>query len=83
MSAEPSPFQVCGSARTASPCAARFLAHIVVERATPADEGNAVGETVRPQEEAGGTWWIDSDWNGDVPLMRRRVEAGPPASAAR
>jgi hypothetical protein len=24
-------------------------------------------------------WWIESDWSSwDVPVMRRRIEAGPP-----
>jgi len=29
-------------------------------------------------DDAGATWWIESDWsNWDVAVMRRRIEAGP------
>jgi alkanesulfonate monooxygenase SsuD/methylene tetrahydromethanopterin reductase-like flavin-dependent oxidoreductase (luciferase family) len=56
------------------------LFDIVVEGATPSDDRAAAAETVRPWEEAGATWWIESDWSStDVASIRRRIEAGPPA----
>lgn len=53
---------------------------IVVEGTTPAEDKGAAGDAVRPWEEAGATWWIESDWNGDMASTRRRIEAGPPAA---
>jgi alkanesulfonate monooxygenase SsuD/methylene tetrahydromethanopterin reductase-like flavin-dependent oxidoreductase (luciferase family) len=52
---------------------------IVVEGTTPADERAAAAEVVRPWQESGATWWIESDWNAGPAATRRRIEAGPPA----
>jgi alkanesulfonate monooxygenase SsuD/methylene tetrahydromethanopterin reductase-like flavin-dependent oxidoreductase (luciferase family) len=52
---------------------------IVVEGKTPADDPTTAAETVRSWREAGGTWWIESDWSTfAVEPLRRRIEAGPP-----
>jgi alkanesulfonate monooxygenase SsuD/methylene tetrahydromethanopterin reductase-like flavin-dependent oxidoreductase (luciferase family) len=55
---------------------------IVVEGTTSGDDPSVAAEQLRPLAEAGATWWIESDWSTwDVSAMRRRIEAGPPASA--
>lgn len=52
---------------------------IVVEGTTPGDDPAAAAEQVRPWNEAGATWWIESDWsNWEVEPARQRIEAGPP-----
>lgn len=56
---------------------------IVVEGTTSADDPDAASEAVRPWQKAGATWWIESDWNGDVASLGRRIEAGPPTSRSR
>lgn len=56
---------------------------IVVEGTTSTDDRKAMADSVQPWEEAGATWWIESDWNGDVAALRRRIEAGPPTSGSR
>ena len=54
---------------------------IVVEGTTPADDPAAAAGQVRSLAEEGATWWIESDWSTwDVDAMRRRIEAGPPAT---
>ena len=56
---------------------------IIMEGATPADDAASAAAMVKPWADAGATWWIESDWsNWDPAVMRRRLEAGPPRSAA-
>ena len=45
---------------------------------TSVDNPDSAAEVVRPWQEAGATWWIESDCNGGMASTRRRVEAGPP-----
>lgn len=52
---------------------------IVVEGITSGEDKAAAAEAVRPWQEAGATWWIESDWNADIAAARRRIQAGPPA----
>jgi alkanesulfonate monooxygenase SsuD/methylene tetrahydromethanopterin reductase-like flavin-dependent oxidoreductase (luciferase family) len=55
---------------------------IVVEGTTPAGDQAAAEAVVRPYAEAGGTWWIESDWEaGTVAALRERIAAGPPVAA--
>lgn len=57
---------------------------LVVEGVTPADDPAAAASRVRAWDEAGATWWIESDWsNWEIGLARRRIDAGPPALRAR
>lgn len=50
---------------------------IVSGGTTPATARGAA--TVRRFEEAGATWWLESDWEkGSVEAVRRRISAGPP-----
>lgn len=37
------------------------------------------GSSVRDWEEAGATWWIESDWESGAEAVRERVTAGPPS----
>lgn len=50
---------------------------VVIEGTTPADPREAAAQ-VAPWEEAGATWWIESDWESPPEQVRRRIEAGPP-----
>jgi alkanesulfonate monooxygenase SsuD/methylene tetrahydromethanopterin reductase-like flavin-dependent oxidoreductase (luciferase family) len=51
---------------------------IVVQGVTPPDPGLAAA-IVAPYAAAGGTWWLDGDWQGaTVGSLRARLEAGPP-----
>lgn len=52
---------------------------IVVQGSTPADDPARAAETVRPYAAAGGTWWVDANWeDATVNSVRRRIQAGPP-----
>ncbi|MEA2518355.1 MAG: hypothetical protein QOF49_435 [Chloroflexota bacterium] len=56
---------------------------VIAEGLTPADDAAAAAATVRAHEDAGATWWIESDWlSGSVESIRRRIVAGPPRPAA-
>ncbi|PWI46794.1 LLM class flavin-dependent oxidoreductase [Candidatus Heimdallarchaeota archaeon B3_Heim] len=52
---------------------------IVIEGTTPSNDLSKAKDIVRPFEEAGGTWWIESMWEVDTldPVMKR-LEEGPP-----
>ncbi|MEO8247031.1 MAG: LLM class flavin-dependent oxidoreductase [Chloroflexota bacterium] len=53
---------------------------IVVEGVTAGDDLAAARAHLRPFEEAGATWWVESNWSTwAVDDQRRRIEAGPPA----
>lgn len=51
---------------------------VVIEGTTPADDAEAARAQVAEWEQAGATWWIESDWESPPAGIRRRVEAGPP-----
>ena len=52
---------------------------IVVDGVTPAADRRRAVEIARAHEEAGATWWIESDWSATtVESLRKRIEAGPP-----
>ena len=52
---------------------------IIVQGSTAAEDPSGASETVRPFAQAGGTWWIDADWEAaTVESIRRRIHAGPP-----
>jgi hypothetical protein len=52
---------------------------LVVEGVTPVDDRAAAADQVRAWEEAGATWWIESDWsNWEIGPARRRIDTGPP-----
>jgi hypothetical protein len=53
---------------------------IVVEGTTSANDADASAAEVARWAEAGATWWIESNWESDAATLRRRIEAGPPAS---
>ena len=56
---------------------------VVAQGTTPADDPNAAAATVEAYEDAGATWWIESDWEtGTVESIQRRIEAGPPRPSA-
>ncbi|HEX4215550.1 MAG TPA: LLM class flavin-dependent oxidoreductase [Candidatus Dormibacteraeota bacterium] len=48
---------------------------IVAGGMTPADEASTI---VQRFADAGATWWLEQDWQGDVTAVRRRIAAGPP-----
>ncbi len=53
---------------------------IVVEGSTKT-RGAKRFDRVRAVEDAGATWWVESDWTGStVRKLRERIEAGPPRS---
>ncbi len=57
---------------------------LVIEGESPGDDPRQAAEVVRPWQEAGATWWIESLWSlADQPdgmeQVRRRVQAGPPS----
>ena len=53
---------------------------ILCEGMTPADDPAAAAAKVAPWADAGGTWWIEADWqSATVDSLRSRVLAGPPA----
>lgn len=57
---------------------------LVIEGVTPMGDPAAAAEQVRPWDEAGATWWIESNWsNWEVDPARRRIDAGPPAPRPR
>lgn len=51
---------------------------VVIEGTTPGDDAEAARAKVAPWEQAGATWWIESDWESPWESVRRRIEAGPP-----
>lgn len=53
---------------------------IVVEGETPGEKPEEAAEKVRPFEEAGATWWIESPWTppNEPDDLRRRIAQGPP-----
>ncbi len=52
---------------------------IIVQGSTTAEDPSGASETVRQFAQAGGTWWIDADWEAaTVESIRRRIHAGPP-----
>lgn len=53
---------------------------IVVQGSTPGDDPGRASEVVHAYAEAGGTWWIEANWEGaTLESVRRRIQAGPPA----
>ena len=64
-------------ARERDPGSSERPFEIVVQgRTTPGEDARAVA---RPFADAGGTWWIEADWEGStVDSVRRRIAAGPP-----
>jgi hypothetical protein len=57
---------------------------VVCEGTTPTDDPVAGAEQVQPWQEAGATWWIESDWSVAREAVRdyaaERLSAGPPVS---
>lgn len=52
---------------------------IVVEGNTPGNDRAQAVAQVRPWEEAGATWWIESDWTAsDLTTVLERIKQGPP-----
>jgi hypothetical protein len=51
---------------------------IVWEGQTPGDDPERAAEVVRPWEEAGATWWLESRWSDGVEALRERIRQGPP-----
>jgi alkanesulfonate monooxygenase SsuD/methylene tetrahydromethanopterin reductase-like flavin-dependent oxidoreductase (luciferase family) len=52
---------------------------IVWEGTTPGDDPEKAAALVRPWQEAGVTWWMESDWaTSDPETLRRRIRQGPP-----
>jgi alkanesulfonate monooxygenase SsuD/methylene tetrahydromethanopterin reductase-like flavin-dependent oxidoreductase (luciferase family) len=52
---------------------------VVVDGTTPADDPVAAAAEALRHEEAGATWWVESDWASTGPdPVRRRIDAGPP-----
>lgn len=51
---------------------------IVVGGQTPAGKRKRGLEIVRPFEEAGATWWLESVWSS-MDKVRKRIKEGPPA----
>jgi Luciferase-like monooxygenase len=35
-------------------------------------------QVIRELEDAGGTWWLESDWGADAKKLRSRIRKGPP-----
>lgn len=53
---------------------------IVVQGSSPGDDPGRASEVVHAYAEAGGTWWIEANWEGaTLESVRRRIQAGPPA----
>jgi alkanesulfonate monooxygenase SsuD/methylene tetrahydromethanopterin reductase-like flavin-dependent oxidoreductase (luciferase family) len=51
---------------------------IVWEGQTPGDDPERAAEVVRSWEEAGATWWLESNWSDGVETLRERIRQGPP-----
>lgn len=53
---------------------------IVMEGETPGDDPERARKVVRPYDEAGATWWIESPWTppNDPETLRERIRQGPP-----
>jgi hypothetical protein len=57
---------------------------VVMDGETPADDRTAAQEAVRPWQEAGCTWWLETRWeipygsDERVRQVRERLEAGSP-----
>ena len=70
--------QIVGQANSAAPF------DIVVEGQTPGDDPAGAAEVLRPWQEAGATWWIESLWDApDLETVARRLRQGPPRDGAR
>lgn len=57
---------------------------IVWEGQTPGEDPERAASIVRPYEEAGATWWIESPWTppNEPDDLRVRIQQGPPGHAA-
>jgi hypothetical protein len=58
---------------------------IIWEGETPGDDPARAAELVRPWEEAGATWWLESRWNNPTSRLneaRTRIRQGPPSPKA-
>jgi alkanesulfonate monooxygenase SsuD/methylene tetrahydromethanopterin reductase-like flavin-dependent oxidoreductase (luciferase family) len=52
---------------------------IVVEGNTPGHDRAQAAAQVRPWEDAGATWWIESNWTAsDLTTVLERIKQGPP-----
>jgi hypothetical protein len=52
---------------------------IVVEGATPGDDRAQAAGQMRAWEDAGATWWIESNWTApDLATVMARIKQGPP-----
>ena len=70
--------QIVGQANSPAPF------DIVVEGQTPGDDPAGAAEVLRPWQEAGATWWIESLWDApDLETVARRLRQGPPRDGAR
>jgi hypothetical protein len=55
---------------------------IIVEGETPSNDRGKSGAIVRPYEEAGATWWIESMWTKPEPeKLLARLQSGPPGNS--
>jgi luciferase-like monooxygenase len=52
---------------------------IITGGQTPGGKRKRALETVRPFEEAGATWWLESVW-GEMDKVRARIKQGPPGA---
>lgn len=52
---------------------------IISEGATPGNDRPAAAAVVQPWQDAGATWWLESNWEEkDLAAITRRVRQGPP-----
>jgi alkanesulfonate monooxygenase SsuD/methylene tetrahydromethanopterin reductase-like flavin-dependent oxidoreductase (luciferase family) len=55
---------------------------IIVEGETPGNDAEAAAMQLLPWQEAGATWWIESNWNApSMKVVQKRIEAGPPGNS--
>ena len=51
---------------------------VVMEGRTPGDDPRQAAAIIRPWEEAGATWWIESRWDEAPDVVLTRLRQGPP-----
>ncbi len=51
---------------------------VVMEGITPGDDPRRASEIIRPWQEAGATWWIESRWEDPDHVVLTRLRQGPP-----
>lgn len=71
------------SERAADPTLADRPFEVVVDGHSPADDPIEAAAIAGAHEDAGATWWLESDWStATIAGLERRIDAGPPRPRA-